>query len=950
MDGSILRDAILNGLVNSKYQGHAEIGPELLTNSQDATIWQVLRRELLTCRNFTWVVAFITPDMLVPFKVVMADLAQKGVSGTIITGSYLNFNQPVVFEELQKIPNLTVKIASSDGFHVKGYLFDHDQYQTMIIGSANFTRSALLVNKEWNLKLSSYREGTLFQQVANELATIKKYSEVLDAAWIANYRRQWRAPSPNSAISKPAGTVTPNKMQIAALKQLTSLINSGAKKGLVVSATGTGKTYLGAFAVKNYQPRRFLYVVHREQIARKSMASFHRVIGGSLSDYGLLTGNQRDWHAKYLFATVQTLSQPSVLNRLNHNEFDYILIDEAHRAAAPSYRRVFEHFTPQFWLGMTATPERMDNQDVYRLFDYHLAYEIRLREALAAKMLAPFHYVGVADYELGGELISETSKLSQLAAPKRVKYILKQLDYYGYCGHHPRGLVFCSRQEEAKALAKQFSAAGHPAKALTNQNSPQERRGAVDQLENGTLEYLITVDLFNEGVDIPSLNQIIMMRNTQSPIVFTQQLGRGLRKYPEKDYVTVIDFIGNYKHNYMIPLALNQDNSRNKDRARQEVKLPTSLDVSTINFSRIAEEHILTSLDHVKLDSMRELRQAYQDLAQQLGRSPLLLDFYQYGSVAPQVFAHNARLDHYGAFLEKMGHQVELTNYESKVLMFLTKELLDGKRPHELVLLQMLAAHGSCTIDEFKQELTCQGIFVSANILQSVDSILNLDFFAVKSGKQLKKDQYGGRAIVNHSDLFTYQLNPAIQEGLGHHKDFSQLFNDVIVTGLKLAKAYDFQAAFTLYQQYDRKDVCRLLDWPLDVSAPMYGYRVAEDVCPIFITYHKESPKKRNAIYNNQFQDGRSIRWYTRAPRHLSSAEVQRLLAGVKVGQPKVKLHLFIKSSDAVGKDFYYLGTAHIQPGSVAEELIGPKKKTAVGMNLILDHPLPPSILDLLAV
>ena len=176
------------------------------------------------------------------------------------------------------------------------------------------------------------------------------------------------------------------------------------------------------------------------------------------------------------------------------------------------------------------------------------------------------------------------------------------------------------------------------------------------------------------------------------------------------------------------------------------------------------------------------------------------------------------------------------------------------------------------------------------------------------------------------------------------------MFTDVLTTGLEIAKQYDLKQAFTLYQQYDRKDVCRLLNWPLDVSAPLYGYRVAEDVCPIFITYHKDAEEKRNAIYNNQLQDGRSLRWYTRTPRHLSSDEVQRLLAGVKEGKPQVKLHLFVKQSDAVGKGFYYLGPAYIQPDSVREELVGPKKKAAVGMDLVLEQPLTPAMMNLLAI
>lgn len=219
---------------------------------------------------------------------------------------------------------------------------------------------------------------------------------------------------------------------------------------------------------------------------------------------------------------------------------------------------------------MTATPERMDKQNIYEIFDYHLAYEIRLKDALNEQMLTPFHYVGVEDYTVENQIITETSKLKDLVAEKRVEYVLKQLNYYGYCGEKAKGLVFCSRQEEARELAKLFSQAGHPSRALTSEDSQKRRAEVTQQLENGELEYIFTVDLFNEGIDIPSLNQIVMLRNTQSSIIFIQQLGRGLRKFPGKDYVTVIDFLGNYKNNYLIPIALNGDKSRDKDQAIRE--------------------------------------------------------------------------------------------------------------------------------------------------------------------------------------------------------------------------------------------------------------------------------------------------------------------------------------------------------------------------------------------
>lgn len=930
---TVMRDAILNGFEDEKYPGSELLGPRILGNDAQEKIWFTLREELYSCKSFTWAVAFITQDMLVPLKVVLADLANQGVSGTIITGDYLGFNDPRVFEELQKIPNLKIRIATNTGFHAKGYLFEHGDYQTIVVGSANFTRSALLSNYEWALKVSSNKQANLTKQFAKKIVLLKQNSFAITSEWLEEYKENWIKPK-ETVVRKNVEKITPNQMQQAALKNLNALVANGEKRGLVVSATGTGKTYLGAFAVKDFKPKKFLYVVHRQQIAKKSLESFYKVIGNSRKDYGLLSGDHHDVNRKYVFATVQTLSQPDVLASLAEDEFDYILIDEAHRAAAPSYQKILAHFKPEFLLGMTATPERMDEQNVYQIFDYNLAYEIRLRDALEEKMLTPFHYVGVQDYEVAGQTIDETTGLRYLVSEQRVDYVLKEIEYYGYCGDHAKGLVFCSRQDEAKELAILFSKKGHPAVALTNEDSEKRRSEVIAELVNGKIEYIIAVDLFNEGIDIPSLNQIIMLRNTQSSIVFTQQLGRGLRKYPGKNFVTVLDFIGNYKNNYLIPIALNQDTSRDKDRAKRETRLPSLIDVSTINFSKVASEKILASLDQVKLDSLRELRQSYQELKNKIGRTPLLFNFYQYGSVSPLVFANNHGLDNYATFLRKMGESVELSKYENQVLTFLTRELLNGKRIHELLLLDLLLKNGKVKQEDYVSRLQKRG-YANKAVLGSVEDILSLSFFDVKQGKTTKKAQYGDLPIIEHSNLLDYKLNEKISAALRQNEWFKRLVVDVIKTGLKLNESYDNMHQFTLYQQYDRKDACRLLNWPKDVSAPMYGYRVGEHDTPIFVTYEKSDDQKRNAIYDNTLENGRSLRWYTRVPRHLNSEEVQRLLH-----TGGMHIHLFVKRSDAEGKQFFYLGEAKIDLSSVKEKLIGAKKKPAVGMNLIFEQPL----------
>lgn len=576
--GSLAKEmgaSLLHGYVDQDgVQPIGDFGPKLLTNQFDNQIWDQLRSELNDATEYAFAVAFVTDAMVSNLKPLFRTLAARGVKGRLLTSTYLQFNQPDMFEELLKIDNLEVRIATVKGFHQKGYLFKHRDYQTVIIGSANLTASALMKNQnyEWSLKVSSLNNGEITRQIEENFEAEWRDAKPLSEDWLDGYRKAYQADhqvnravhdyvTPSDEPGK-AQQVKPNQMQTAALNEIEALRLAGKDRGLVVSATGTGKTYLGAFDVRAAKPKRMLFLAHREQILQKSCQSFQNILGGDPANFGLYTGGARDKNAKYLFASVQTLSREEHLHRFSPDDFDYILIDEVHHAGAESYQRIMDYFTPKFFLGMTATPERSDDFNIFNLFHYNVAYEIRLQQALELNMLAPFHYVGLTDYAFADQYEEEVdqyrnrkqgSKPSRkqeqravelLTSKERVNYILEQTDYYGYSGPVLHGLVFCSSVAEAEALARAFMAAGHPAKALSGADNGDRRRQVVHELENGLIEYIITVDIFNEGIDIPCVNQVVFLRNTQSAIVYVQQLGRGLRKYPGKEYVEVLDFIG----------------------------------------------------------------------------------------------------------------------------------------------------------------------------------------------------------------------------------------------------------------------------------------------------------------------------------------------------------------------------------------------------------------------
>ena len=929
---------------NIKYQDGG-YSPQILVNNSDEKRYVLtdLQEELSKCAAFYFSVAFVTKNGIAMIKSQLSDLMDKKVPGKILISPYLDFNDPDAMRELLKLKNVEVRLTPEKiQMHAKFYLFEHTGKQVLISGSSNLTHTSLKINYEWNIKLTSTHNGEFVQNTKSEFDRIWEQSELLTPEIIETYAKKRKKIISLTKINDEeklpysAEKIVPNKMQEAALEGLRNIREQGKDRALVISATGTGKTFLSAFDVKQYNPERMLFIVHREQILKKSLIDFQKVLGFNPSEGHIYHSGDDLNGKKYIFATIQTLSREDNLKAFSKDFFDYILIDEVHKAGADSYKKVMGHFTPNFYLGMTATPERTDGQNIYEIFDYNIAYEIRLQDALENDMLCPFVYFGVKDIEINGKLIDEKSNITNLTSDERVKHILNKIDFYGVCNNQVRGLIFCSSKAEARELSKKLNQHGKRTIALTGDDDINYREKVVKQLEDGELEYILTVDIFNEGIDIPSVNQVVMLRNTQSSIIFVQQLGRGLRKHKSKDYVTII---GNYKNNYLIPIALFGDKSMNKDNYRRELREPNILSgLTTVNFEEVAKEQIFKSITNTVLSNMKILKDAYTDLENKLGRTPMLIDHLTFDNIDPIVFFNNNSFKNYADVINKFSNKsIELTDTESNWLSFITFELLPGKRKHELLLLQELIKNGEVSKDKFIEILETEQLSTKDSIISSVENVLSLQFL---KSQEVKK--FGTEPLVT-LEKNVYKLNSEVLDCF-KNSDFALLFNDVIQAGLY--KTNDYPEIFTIGQKYSRRDVCKLLNWskdepPLNIG----GYKIDKNTntCPIFITYHKDDEISDTIKYEDELLNETTLKWFSKNKRTLESPDVKTIINSPENG---LDLKLFIIKDDAEGGDFYYLGDLTIVPSTV-EELVRPLEsgnESIVTMNFKLDNPIPDTL------
>ncbi len=937
----LIRSGFETAYINGSIASDLLYKPNFVSNNykEGKKVISIIEDELLKCDKFQISVAFITLGGVTPLLQTLKELEQKGIPGEILTSNYLDFSEPRALEKLHSLKNIQIKMfdtkSANTGFHTKGYIFKEEEIYRIIIGSSNMTSAALTTNREWNTKLVSTSQG----EVADDI--LREFNELWNSEYAHDYdlfyeeykqrydiiKAQRKLATEGNVTSLERYKLKPNIMQVRFIANLKEILEKNERRALLISATGTGKTYASAFAMRELGFKRVLFLVHRATLAVQAKNSYQRVFGNSVS-FGLVGAGHHEYDKDYVFATVETLNKDAHLQNYKQDEFDCIILDEAHHSSANTYKKVMNYFNPRLFLGMTATPDKRNDNDIndyiYEIFNHQIAYEIRLQQAMEEDLLCPFHYFGITDLSVvqdaKSKVLSEED-FNQLVCDERVKHILEQSQYYGYSGERIKGLIFCSRNKECIELSKKFNELGYRTVALSGADSEEVRQNAFERLamnEDGSdcdepLDYIFSVDILNEGVDIVEVNQVIMLRPTQSPIVFIQQLGRGLRKAKDKEYVVILDFIGNYNNNFMIPVALSGDRSYNPDTIRKYVISGnrTIPGASTVHFDEVAKNKIFQSIDRIR--GMKSIiKESYITLKNRLGRMPRLYDFYENNEVDPLVIIKEYKT--YYAFIEnveKGNYNCGLTDSEKLVLEYLSKTILSGVRPEELEILRLLSTKDTISVkdfqklynDKYSREITdtqvayaldvLEGKFVSKD--EEYQRFKNIEVISANRGSIITRMKYYEERLRH--DEFKLEVEDIIRVGLSRYQD-------------KYSQKTDIVSPFVLYEKYSRRDVSLLMNCGKDLSSVMYGMkRIVDDVF-VFITYHKEQAEdEQNYVegkpdYADAFEGNTVFKWDSKIGMGINSAYMKDVTTAPRK-------HLLVKKSDAESS-FYYMGTFDI--------------------------------------
>lgn len=725
-------------------------------------------------------VSFIRQSGLRLILNALIDALDRGVEMRILTGDYLNVTEPMALRHLLLLQEsgADIRIFETRGkqsFHMKAYIFtfsdEHGEKSGhAYVGSSNISSSALNQGLEWNLKVELEENPARFAEICRKFEAIyfHENTQRLSNDWIADYQTKFENQPvllfPEFEPEEPLLPPEPNAIQRAALQALKQTRDDGYKRGLVVMATGLGKTWLAAFDSVQLASEKVLFVAHREEILTQAEYTFVRI--RPEDKVACYSGLEHQLNADMLFASIQTLGKTHHLNKFPADHFDYIVVDEFHHASAPTYRQLLKHFRPRFLLGLTATPERTDQADILALCDDNLVYRRDMFDGINSGLLSPFSYYGIADQEVdyqsipwrNGKFDPELLQ-NQLATTARAKHALKRWEDL----KQSRTLAFCISKKHADYMADYFRNHGYKAVSV-HSDSNIRRNDAISKLAQAEIDIIFSVDLFNEGVDLPAIDTVLMLRPTDSKIIFLQQLGRGLRTHSLKEKLVVLDFIGNHVSFFRKPEALFNIGVSKKERSefiRQvqtgTLKLPqgcfVNYDLEAIDF--------LAKLIATNIDTQEQL---YRSLKESKERRPTLAEFYQASGDVQLIRQH---YDHWLSFVDS---EQDLSIEQRQCLQsfeafFKELETTNLTKSYKIVLLEALME-----LDGFQKAVDINELAVTSfNLIQRRRALLSdlPDHFRALN----RLDDKTTNRWLSH-----WKSNPINAWMGGNKKDASQVF------------------------------------------------------------------------------------------------------------------------------------------------------------------------------
>ena len=900
-----------------------------------------LKNELMTCKKFYFIVSFIKYSGIQLLISTLDELEALGIKGEIITSVYLNITDPKALSKLLSYKNIKVKIYnnSNESFHTKAYLFEKEKYHTCIIGSSNISQSALYSAEEWNVKLTDNDFFDIYNQSFNQFQKLWNSNEAIGLTedFIGKYEEYKEKNRPQNTfdyrkIQTEKKKFIPNSMQTEILEKLKNTRKSGNNRGLVVAATGTGKTYLAAMDVKEFFKNRknssFLFIAHREELLDNAIRVFSDILHIEKENFGrIFSGNKEVGH-NMIFASIQSLR--NCYKDFISDKFNYIIVDEFHHASASSYEKIIHYFKPEFLLGLTATPERMDGKDILALCDYNLVGEMGMRKAMEKDLIVPFHYFGVNDITVDYEKIpyrngkyDEEILLNDLSVSIRTDYIVEKMEKFGYDGKYMSGIAFCQNIKHALYMKNEFLRKGYKSELLTSKTNLTERSKILESFRNKEIEILCVVDILNEGIDIPDINLLLFLRPTLSSTVFIQQIGRGLRKAAGKDFVTIIDFIGNHKKDYLITKVFSDEIHNKsflyekKEKIIEQIKNQFSNipGASYIELDRICQERIIDKIEKINFNSRNILKEMYNEFKNDIGKSPE--EFLEISDFDSNIELFVELVTKVGSFYEAQVQfendnfikYYRMKNPKTDLLAYMEKKIrlcepftyltvkFFLKSKYEGQNLRNKYINSEILLSEYKKYFSIKDEFKNFYLLERIfnelieDEILEADLYGYKISKKYE-------AIFYEEDKnFEKRLNDLINLGLNEFRknDIEEFNDNVLIT----------------HKEYKRIDLQILLDSKVPKGIWRAGYANTEkDIC-LFITNDKSHIMQENLKYDNSLHSDEIIQWISQ-PKTYHSSSVGQMF--IKHREKNMKVHIFARKYAFMNGNktnpFIYLGQA----------------------------------------